>query len=304
MKRFFNIVVFLNLLLLVFSLRPVRRYRQSIGRYRKTSIRKLNTDGTVSIFAYPNTFGTQTVFANKSIVIQCVEDLVRNNSELAARILGAFKYTTKGLIRQVLQINRPPFIVIEASLHSRTRKVASMLAENMGAKYIETPPGGIGQLWNEVKHKTMERTVYNSLSVYAAEYKAKKLLSKNHPVVMKGYWFSMISNVIGKLWNYYYFPRGHEIYKEPQDLMMPDLAVYVDFHQEKLEKHIAGIVARKGRVFGNFPFPRLVLLTNPNGSDWNIANDLTNILVKHLEPKHQKYLSFHPRITLKMPLTY
>ncbi|XP_046662521.1 UMP-CMP kinase 2, mitochondrial-like [Homalodisca vitripennis] len=127
--------------------------------------------------------------------------------------------------------NRKPFINIESDSYQIRDEVASAVSKALKGQLLTNPPRCLRPVWyiyGDRRHGL--HRPYMALGMYGSSH-AVKVSWVRKPVVMTGYWYDLVAATITGL-----FPRdavpppNSTVYRFPQDLILPDLTVFVTSH--------------------------------------------------------------------------
>uniref|UniRef100_A0A1B6DXH9 Uncharacterized protein n=1 Tax=Clastoptera arizonana TaxID=38151 RepID=A0A1B6DXH9_9HEMI len=224
-------------------------------------------------------------FANISEVLRFFEKKRETtDADIINEIFDAYNSCLKTTY-SIPELNRKPFVVIESRFKQERDDIMMSLCKKLGAKCIKPPHFKFEVIMNKLKHlnKLDLLSAVELLSMYEHANTVRKLIQNNHPVVSGGYFTEFVSRKLIESYLYRPLPSPQSlVYRQPEDLMKPDVIFYVDFitktslGHRSIPKHLH--VYYKFKATGPIKFVAGMYLDYPK-----IMLLIKNILLKNLD---------------------
>uniref|UniRef100_A0A1B6E1C1 Uncharacterized protein n=1 Tax=Clastoptera arizonana TaxID=38151 RepID=A0A1B6E1C1_9HEMI len=223
-------------------------------------------------YPHPNAASGYALFKSKDAISKCLEKERVYDPIKVDRIYKSYEscyYTSDQPLPEGV---RRPFIAFESNNRKIKETVSRYVAEKLNAKYLSIPPKCMAHLTFSFDKGLQLRNAFYALSLYPLAFQARQFISQDIPVISNGYYFEQACYIIGKIFKR---PgelprRGASVYKEPSDLMMPDIVIYLNYpdivRNERVDNQkVPGFVPKKNQIYMKFNYPNIVIVDASKG---------------------------------------
>uniref|UniRef100_A0A1B6CBL2 Uncharacterized protein n=1 Tax=Clastoptera arizonana TaxID=38151 RepID=A0A1B6CBL2_9HEMI len=191
---------------------------------------------------------------------------------------------------------RKPFIVVEGNNLTARRELSKRLSGHHNVGRVFNPPQCLFG-WSRIfpRGDLLKKASFQ-LGLYAAAFTVRQWLNKGLPVFMDGYWTDQASYIIARIYKTIddLPKKGSPMYEEPEDLMLPDLVLYLDFemkHLDRFSNYSSNIDfdAINKVIYSNFKYTPVAIVKVPND-----MQDAFDIVMEVIQSKLSKQYDLTP----------
>ncbi|XP_046658389.1 uncharacterized protein LOC124352771 isoform X1 [Homalodisca vitripennis] len=157
----------------------------------------------------------------------------RDESNISKEILESFQQKCLYMEDPVLPMGkRKPFIVVEGNQKSSKHSIALKLANLLDGRYITRLAPCLRRFSSKLLGSSPLMQPFHFLSLYASAFEARVQMTLNRAVVISGYWTEQLSSAISRSFQAGALPPvSADFFRYPDDLMQPDLHVFLSFSE-------------------------------------------------------------------------
>ncbi|XP_054284126.1 uncharacterized protein LOC129001017 [Macrosteles quadrilineatus] len=157
-------------------------------------------------------------------------------SPIAKQIIDTYlsvcRYTEEPVLTEE---RRKPFIVIEGNHRSSKTVIGQKLAQLLGGRLISQVAPCLRKYSTQLMGSHPLRRPLQFLSLYATAFDAKVQISLDRPVVVNSYWTEQLAFTVTRVFHAGALPPiSAEFFHYPEDLLRPDLHIFLDFGEAVL----------------------------------------------------------------------